>query len=215
MRYRPMKVLGFFLICLVFTASASASPGQRYDVRKDGTKVYQAPRADAPVVTRLNKGDRVIEWRRQGAWVNVSQMGTVGKDGWVRISRLRTEASEIGINMSPRGHFQVQATVNGRAIDFLVDTGATQVVLRPEDAQKLGLNLSELNFSQRARTPGGIIRVAPIILDEIRIGQLTIRNVSAGVNQKSGGIRSSLLGMSFLNRLRGYEVRGKRLVLRW
>jgi clan AA aspartic protease (TIGR02281 family) len=210
-----MKVIGFFLVGLALAANASASPGQRYDVRKDGTKVFSAPRANAPVVTRLNKGDRVIEWRRQGSWVNISQLGAVGKEGWVKISRLRTEASEIEIKLSPRNQFLVQAAVNGKAIDFIVDTGATHVLLRPEDAAKLGFTEGQLVFNQRARTPGGIVRTAPVVLDEIKIGQLTVRDVAAGVNKQSGGMATSLLGMSFLSRLRGYEVLGKRMVLRW
>ena len=215
MLYRFMKAIGLFLVGLALATNAIAAPGQRYDIQKDGTKIYEAPNINAPVVTRLNKGDRVIEWRRQGSWVNISRMGAVGKDGWVKFSRLRTEASEIEIKMSPNGHFLLQATVNGKAIEFIVDTGATHVMLRPEDAKKLGFNEGELEFSQRANTAGGVVRVAPVVLDEIKIGQLTVSNVAAGVNKQSGGIETSLLGMSFLRRLRGYEVVGKRLILRW
>ena len=218
MIFRPIRAVGFMLFGLVglaLAANANASPGQRYDVRKDDTEVHSAPQSDAPVVTRLNKGDRVIEWRRQGSWVNISLLGAVGKDGWVRISRLRTEASEIEIKMAPNGHFLLQAMVNGKAIKFMVDTGATHVVLRPEDAKKLGFNKGQLEFSQRANTAGGIVRTAPVVLDEIKIGQLTISDVVAGVNKKSAGIGTSLLGMSFLGRLRSYEVVGNRLILRW
>ena len=215
MPHCPLKAISFFLVGLALATNASASPGQRYDVRMDDTEVFNAPRADAPVVMRLNKGDRVIEWRRQGSWVNISQMGVVGKEGWVRISRLRTEASEIEIKRSQNNQFIVQAIVNGEAMEFLVDTGATHVFLRPEDANKLGFNEDTLKFSQRLRTAGGVVRVAPVVLGEIKIGQLTVRDVVARVSKRSVGLRSSLLGMSFLNRLRGYEVLGKRLVLRW
>ena len=215
MLYRFMKAIGLFLVGLALATNAIAAPGQLYDVQKDGTKIYEAPNINAPVVTRLNKGDRVIEWRRQGSWVNISRMGAVGKDGWVKFSRLRTEASEIEIKMSPNGHFLLQATVNGKAIEFIFDTGATHVMLRPEDAKKLGFNEGELEFSQRANTAGGIVSFAKVILDEIKIGQLTVSDVVAGVSKKSVGMRVSLLGMSFLRRLRGYEVVGKRLILRW
>lgn len=215
MLYRFMKAIGLFLVGLALATNAIAAPGQRYDVQKDGTKIYEAPNINAPVVTRLNKGDRVIEWRRQGSWVNISRLGAVGKDGWVKFSRLRTEASEIEIKMSPESQFLVQALVNGKAIEFMVDTGATHVVLRPEDAKKLGFNEGELEFSQRAITAGGIVSFAKIILDEIKIGQLTVSDVVAGVSKKSMGMRVSLLGMSFLRRLRGYEVVGKRLIFRW
>jgi clan AA aspartic protease (TIGR02281 family) len=213
MPFRFLRVIGFFFVGLALAANATASPGQRYDVLNDDTKVFEAPRANAPVVMRLNKGDRVIEWRRQGSWVNISQMGAVGKEGWVKISRLRSEASEIEINMSPQSQFLVQTIVNGKAIEFIVDTGATHVVLDPKDAKKLGFNKSTLKFSRRIRTAGGIVRAAPVVLAEMKIGQLTVRDVVARINKKSMG--KSLLGMTFLNRLRGYEVRGKRLVLRW
>ena len=210
-----MKCLIFILLGFTLAMPSNAGPGQRYDVQKDNTKVHSSPSATAPVVMRLNKGDRVIEWRRQGSWVKISRLGAVGRDGWIKIFRLRPEASEIEIKMSPNGHFLLQATVNGKAIEFIVDTGATHVMFRPEDAKKLGFNEGELEFSQRANTAGGVVRVAPVVLDEIKIGLLTVSNVAAGVNKQSGGIETSLLGMSFLTRLRGYEVVGKRLILRW
>jgi aspartyl protease family protein len=162
---------------------------------------------------RLNRGDRVIEWRRKGAWVEVSAMGVVGRNGWVHVSRLRSEASEIEIQSSPDGHFYVDAVVNGESIRFLVDTGATNVALTRADAQKIGLNIADLRFTRRVRTANGITRSAPIVLDEIRIGLLSVRNVRGGVNQ--GEMRTSLLGMTFLKQLRGYEVEGDRLLLRY
>ncbi len=109
---RSLMIIGFFLLGLALTASANAAPGQRYVVQKDNTKVYRAPTTNSAVVTRLNKGDRVIEWRRQGSWVNISQLGAVGKDGWVKLSRLRTEALEIEIEISPNNQFLVRALVS-------------------------------------------------------------------------------------------------------
>ena len=146
--------------------------------------------------------------------MKISRLGVVGKTGWVEISHLQTEASEIEVIASPNGHFLVQAIVNGRAVNFLVDTGATGVVLHPEDAKRLGFRESELVFNMRMRTAGGEVRAAPVVLDEIKIRELTVRNVAAVVSKKMS-VKISLLGMNFLSRLRGYEVRGKRLILRW
>lgn len=210
---RRMKILIFALAGLALATTSYAGSGQRYDVQKNGAIVYSAPRTTAPVVMRLNRGDRVIEWRRQGLWVKISRLGAVGKTGWVKISRLQTEASEIRIKASPNGQFFVRAIVNGMAVNFLVDTGATIVALRPEDAKRLGFRETGLQFNLRVQTAGGEVRAAPVVLAEIKIGELTIRNVTASVHKKSLNI--SLLGMSFLGRLRGYEVRGKQLVLRW
>ena len=215
MIHRLMKFLGFIVIGLALAANAGAAPGQRYDVRNNGTKVYAAANAKARVITRLNKGDRVIEWRRQGSWVQISKMGTVGVDGWVQISRLRTEASEIVIKRAANGHFVLPVMVNGQAITFLVDTGASVVVLRPEDAKKLGFEERQLNYSQRVLTASGITYVAPVNLEEIRIGHLTVSNITAAVSKETMSIAVSLLGMSFLGRLRSYEVVGDRLILRW
>ncbi len=201
------------LLGFAVASGALAAPGQRYDVQRNDTKIHASPSAKARVLGRLNRGDRVIEWRRKGAWVEISPMGVVGKNGWVHISRLRSESSEIEIQSAPDGHFYVDATVNGEAIRFMVDTGATNVALTREDAKKIGLNLADLRFTRRVRTANGLTRSAPIVLDEISIGHLTLRKVRGGVNQ--GQMRTSLLGMAFLKRLRGYEVVGNRLLLRW
>ena len=80
-------VLGL-LIGLAWTTSAYGTPGERFYVQEDNTSLHEGPSATAPVVRHLNKGDRVIEFRRQGSWVKVSQLGAVGEDGWVEISRL-------------------------------------------------------------------------------------------------------------------------------
>ena len=210
---RRWMMIAAVVFGIVPATNADGGPGQRFLIHKNGTRAYATPRTTAPVVMRLNRGDRVIEWRRQGGWVKVSRLGTVGEDGWVRISRLRSEARKIDIEASRSGHFFVEANVNGTPIRFLVDTGATAVVLAPDDAEKLGFNEDSLEFGARLRTASGIVPAAPMVLDEIRIGPLRMGKVRAAVN--SSAMPFSLLGMSFLGRLRGYEVVGRRLVLRW
>ena len=111
------------------------------------------------------------------------------------------------------GHFLVEAGLDGVPVRFLVDTGATRVVLSPEDAKRVGIRLRDRDFSERHRTAGGIVRAAPVTLRELRIGQLTVRQVEASVNEQPIGI--SLLGMTFLNRLDGYRVEGDKLILSW
>jgi aspartyl protease family protein len=111
------------------------------------------------------------------------------------------------------GHFLVDASVDGVAVRFLVDTGATRVVLSPEDAKRIGFHLRDRQFTEKYRTAGGIVRAAPVTIRELRIGQLALREVGASVNEQPIGI--SLLGMSFLNRLDGYRVEGDKLILDW
>ena len=213
MLYHYMKVLICVFAGLTWAMPSGAGPGQRFDVQKNFTKVYSSPSTRSSVVMRLNKGDRVVEWRRKGSWVKISLLGRVGRDGWIKLSRLRPEASEIEIVASRNGHFILPAIVNGKVVKFLVDTGATVVALSLRDAQKLGFREAALDFNQPVVTAGGDILVAKVVLREIKIGDLTIRNVIAGVHRSS--LRTSLLGMNFLRRLRSYEVHGNRLILRW
>ena len=120
---------------------------------------------------------------------------------------------EIMVRMGPRGHFQVGATVNGVPVGFLVDTGASKVILTLDDARRLGFDPALLDFSERYRTANGAVAGAPVTLRELRIGQLSLFDVAASVTR--GPLATSLLGMSFLGRLEGYEVREGRLILRW
>ena len=99
------------------------------------------------------------------------------------------------------------ATVNGRRVEFLVDTGASDVVLAPADAARVGFRAGELRFSGRASTANGDVRLAPVTLRELRIGQFSRRGVPAVVNGAEMPI--SLLGMSFLSGLDGWEARGR------
>ena len=120
---------------------------------------------------------------------------------------------EVVIRRSPNGHFLLEAAVNGVSIRFLVDTGASDVVLSAADAERLRLNPGKLRYTQRYQTANGVVHAAPITLREVRIGQLEVYDVAASVNQGPMGL--SLLGMSFLERLNGYAVRGERLILQW
>jgi uncharacterized protein YgiM (DUF1202 family) len=79
------------LVSLAWATSAYATPGERFYIDMDNISVRERPAAAAPVVRHLNKGDRVIEFRRQGSWIRVSQLGAVGEDGWVEISYLVPE----------------------------------------------------------------------------------------------------------------------------
>ena len=110
------------------------------------------------------------------------------------------------------GGFAVATQVNGARIAMVLDTGASAVVLTQEAARTAGLPLEVLNYSVHVDTANGRARAAPVTLDKVSIGGITERSVPALIAQ--GGLRTNLLGMSFLNRLQSWEVRGDRLVLR-
>ena len=111
------------------------------------------------------------------------------------------------------GDFDISAQINGARIAMVLDTGASSVVLTRDDAKAAGLPLEVLNYTVSIDTANGRTRAAPVTLDRVAIGSLVERSVEALVAQP-GQLRMSLLGMSFLNRLQSWEVRGDRLLLR-
>ena len=115
-----------------------------------------------------------------------------------------------------RGHggdFAVAAHVNGTRIPMVFDTGASSVVLTQEAAKAAGLPIEVLNYTVNIDTANGRTRAAAVTLDRVAIGGLTERSVPALVAQP-GQLKNNLLGMSFLNRLQSWEVRGDRLRMR-
>jgi aspartyl protease family protein len=111
------------------------------------------------------------------------------------------------------GDFQVAAQVNGTRVAMALDTGASAVVLTQDAAKAAGLPLEVLSYTVTVDTANGRTRAASVTLDRIAVGDIVEREVPALVAQP-GQLRTSLLGMSFLNRLESWEVRGDRLVLR-
>jgi aspartyl protease family protein len=109
-------------------------------------------------------------------------------------------------------HFRVDAVANGHVMNFLIDTGASDVALSSKDAQRLGFDLARLNFAQPYQTANGVTMGATVTLDSIQVGDITVHNVRGSVMQGDTGM--SLLGMSFLNALGSYEFSGERLILR-
>ncbi len=110
------------------------------------------------------------------------------------------------------GHFFAEAEVEGKKVMFMVDTGASVIALSRDDARRLGITPSERDFNQLVSTANGTTRGAPVTLDSVAIGPIDLRYVDAMVVE--GDMQGSLLGMSFLNRLSGYQVTGDRLVFR-
>ncbi|PHY12655.1 TIGR02281 family clan AA aspartic protease [Caulobacter sp. B11] len=109
------------------------------------------------------------------------------------------------------GHFWAEGDVDGRAVRFLVDTGATAVSLSLNDAKRLGIDTSKLNYEYSVITAEGRTRAASVQLASVAISGVKIRNVDALVIEK--GLETSLLGMSYLGRLSSFQATRRSLVL--
>ncbi len=111
------------------------------------------------------------------------------------------------------GHFTARVTVRGSEIDMIVDTGASALVLRAEDARRAGIDISGISYDVPVQTANGRSYAARLRIGEVALGPLTRRNVEALITPP-GALSKSLLGMSFLSRLRSYEFSGDVLTLR-
>jgi aspartyl protease family protein len=118
---------------------------------------------------------------------------------------------ESAIPKGSDGHFWAQARVNSRDVRFLVDTGATAVALSPEDARSLGFSPAGLDYAYKVNTAAGPARAARVTLASITVDGAKVDDVEAYVIE--GGLDVSLLGMSYLNRLKGYNFTPTSLVL--
>ncbi len=126
------------------------------------------------------------------------------------VDKVSRSGRKVTLNANIYGHYIVEADINGAKVELLTDTGATYVALNHETALQLGLNNSNLRFTSRSSTANGIARVAPVNLDYIRIGSIVLHDVKAVVAEP-GKMTQNLLGMSFINRLAGFELSGGRL----
>ena len=110
------------------------------------------------------------------------------------------------------GHFWAEAKVDGRAVRFLIDTGATAVALSQTDAKRLGIDTKTLDYSYKVMTASGETRAASVKLASVSVAGAQVRDVEALVVEK--GLETSLLGMSYLGRLSSFQATPRALVLR-
>lgn len=125
---------------------------------------------------------------------------------------VKTGDHELTLSES-EGGFHVYGTINGTRIGFVIDTGATDIVLDPSDAKRLGIDLDNLKFDRPFGSANGIGYGAKTVVDSLAVGPIRFSNVEVSINRTEMG--ASLLGMAFLKRLKSYSVSGGKLVLRW
>jgi aspartyl protease family protein len=124
-----------------------------------------------------------------------------------------TANGEVVVARRVDGSFSVAGRANGRDVRFIFDTGASMVVLMASTAEALGIRSAALSYTVPVLTANGRTLAAPVVLDSLSVGPITERRVAALV-ARPGVLHENLLGMSFLDRLASYEVRGNRLILR-
>jgi aspartyl protease family protein len=123
------------------------------------------------------------------------------------------QTGEVIVNRRLGGEFVVPGKVDGVRVAFLFDTGASTVVLRDQDARRVGVDPGALDFDVSVVTANGAAMAAPTRIAELAVGPIVMRNVSALV-VRPGALSESLLGMSFLERLQSYTVERGRLIMR-
>ena len=118
----------------------------------------------------------------------------------------------LTLDANRQGHFRTDARVNGSRMGFLVDTGASLVVLRASSAAEAGIHPMPADYTATVSTANGKIKAAPARLDRVEIGNITVFDVPALV-LPDRALAENLLGVSFLSRLKRYEVANGRMVL--
>jgi aspartyl protease family protein len=154
--------------------------------------------------------------RTAAAWALIFVGAMAGFGLWNDLhSPLRQQAvvtaDGITIPRAADGHFHLRLDINGTPVEFLVDTGATNMVLSQDAARRLGIEPGSLAFIGQANTANGAVRTARVRLPEVTLGPWTDRNVPAAVTD--GALDVSLLGMDYLGRYH-VEMAGDRMVLR-
>jgi len=127
--------------------------------------------------------------------------------------RAASRSRVVEITRGGQGNFSVAAHLNSARVSMVLDTGASSVVLTQDAAKAAGLPVEVLTYTVPIDTANGRTRAAPVTLNSITVGGIVERSVP-GLIAQPGQLRTNLLGMTFLNRLESWEVRGDKLVMR-
>jgi clan AA aspartic protease (TIGR02281 family) len=185
------------------------------------------PRAAPPVVGRMSNANPApvgaqlpaplpavpLSPGSGGHVVVATAMPTVNRPTELPSNNAANGPNEAVADRGSNGGFAFDAVVNGGHVAMMFDTGASIVALRAEDAERLGINMAKLNYSAKVKTANGTAEVAPVVIDTLTVGNITLRSVVACV-AKEGTMQINLLGQTFLARLSGFNVENNQLVLR-
>ena len=121
------------------------------------------------------------------------------------------DTGTIEVPRGPDGHYHLVLDLNETPVEFVVDTGASGVVLTQADAARIGIDPGSLVFAGSATTANGVVRTARARVNEMQLGDIVDRNVTVYVNE--GELEDSLLGMDYLQRFQRIAIEDGRLIL--
>ncbi|CAN7604890.1 TIGR02281 family clan AA aspartic protease [Phenylobacterium sp. LjRoot225] len=124
-----------------------------------------------------------------------------------------TAERELVVPQGEDGGYILVGRVNGQRVRFVVDTGATDTVLSPDDARRIGVDMASLRYVMEAETANGMGSAAPYVAQRLEVGPMALSDFQLTVNRAP--MSASLLGMSFLSRLESFHIEDHKLVLRW
>jgi aspartyl protease family protein len=201
-------------LCLIKYDGGRAQGWAAWKALRAGTAAKPGtPPAGRPLPGRPSPGTPPAGATRLPPVANPLSTPLPAKNGADSVAVMRPPvSSRLIYQADPRGHVLLTAAANGAPVRFMVDTGATLVVLNPDDARAAGIRRGDLVFNHTVQTANGPVHAAPVLLREIRIGELSLEKVQAAVIDRQG---QSVLGMSFLGRLTGFEMRGQVLTIDW
>ena len=163
-------------------------------------------------------------WKQAGIWGAICVVAIICAGIWNEMGRGEHDSLTRGTEITDKngrraityhatrqGHFIIAAQINGVSIDFLLDTGATEIAFSKKDAQLIGFDMKNLKYTMPTLTANGRSYSARVKIGTIEFGPIYMKNLNAHV--AGGQMEGSLLGMNFLKKLSGYEVRGGILTL--
>jgi aspartyl protease family protein len=153
----------------------------------------------------------LVIWGAILAAVAIGYSLVVGDSGRSTTGMVAVRGDTVVLQRGADGHFHADLAVNGTPVRFMVDTGATDIVLRPEDAEAAGIDTANLVYLGRAMTANGMVRTAPVRLRSLGLGERVDTDVRATVTE--GEMPVSLLGMAYLDRFERVEIAGGELRL--
>ena len=167
------------------------------------------------ILTSLPRGKIGQIGKQAGSWALIFVALMVGYGMYEDIrSELPSQTyagSVVSVPQGPGGHYYLTLQLDGIPVEFMVDTGATDIVLSHEDADRVGIDQENVFYTGLAQTANGTVRTGTVRVGEVRLGPIADRNVSIAVTE--GDMPSSLLGMSYLNRFGSIEIEGGNLTL--